>query len=136
MLSKFFETAIFRSELVAPCRDAMRLIDGNERDHGLRYAGQKFRLNNTFRRDVEYFDRSGSNFRLNAPSFGIVESATEVGCPDTRLHKTVNLILHQSNQRRDYKNHPLSQDCRKLITERFSSAGGNNSQGIMPLKNS
>ena len=49
----FAELGVFGAEIVAPLRDAMRLVDGQHRDFGALEQIERFGLHEPFRRDVD-----------------------------------------------------------------------------------
>ena len=54
---------------------------------------------------------------------------------DARLIERRDLILHQGNQRRHHQRDARKNQCRNLITQRFSAARRHDTQNITPIKN-
>ena len=57
--------AIFGAEIMAPLRDAMRLVDGEERDVGARQQIEAALLHQPLRRDIDEIERAAAHGALD-----------------------------------------------------------------------
>ena len=102
VLAQAGELAVLRAELVAPFGDAVRLIDGEQREwhlfepaHGV-FAGQ------AFGREIEQPEsalRGGAHH--GALLFGRLR-AIEHGGRDAHIGELRHLVLHEGNERADH----------------------------------
>jgi hypothetical protein len=126
------ETPIVGSEVVAPLRHAMCLVDHEPCDlqraeHVCEGCRRK-----SFRGHIQQakiVDRSGQHL-LTTPhrQHGVQRASTNP--PPIQL---VDLILHQRNQRRHDQRDAGQQEGRQLESERLPGSGGHDRQNVMPV---
>ena len=95
-------------EVVAPLGDAVRLVDGEQRDASARELCEEALVVEALRRDVEKLQRAGAEPIEDLALLGGVEARVEPRRVDPAPLQEVDLILHQRDQRRDHDRHPSS----------------------------
>ena len=91
---------IFGPEIMAPLRDAMRLVDREQRHLRLRQHRQAARRHQPFRRDIEQVEIARDQAALDVG--GLLERQRRVqrGGVDAGLEQAGDLVAHQRDQRR------------------------------------
>ena len=93
------ELAILGPEVVPPLRHAVRFVDGEQRHLVLRQHVERAFLHEAFRCDVQKIEGAGCelafDFVLRLP----VQRRVEKRGPDADVEQSVDLVLHQSDQR-------------------------------------
>ncbi|HEX3578319.1 MAG TPA: hypothetical protein VHY33_07120 [Thermoanaerobaculia bacterium] len=110
----------------------MRFID-RERRHG-RAAEElaKVRHRQPFGRDEEQSQRPFIQRTLDVTLFGTRLRAVELRRRDAACHQAVDLIFHQRDERRHDDRQRSVDDGRRLIAERFSTAGRHDDERVAP----
>ena len=127
------ELAVFRTEVVAPLADAVRLVDRHE----VHAAASQHREEavaalpcQPLRRHVQQAEpplaQPGDDGRLTVGG----ERAVVAGGSDTVADERVHLILHQRDQWGDHDRQSLTEERRRLETERLSGAGRHHDQRV------
>ena len=124
------ELEIFRAEIVAPLRDAMRLVDGEERRTRLRQKIEAARRHQPLGRDVDEIEIAGAHRPLDVRRFAGIEARIEIGRAHADLAQRIDLVLHQRDQRRDHDAEARPQQRRDLIAQRLAAAGRHQHQRI------
>ncbi len=119
------DAAVLGAEVVAPFRDAVRLVDGIERDLDLAQEGDVVLFGERLRSEVEQLGLAVEHVLTDLLHGGLVERRVEeVG--DARLlgegAHGVDLILHQGDQGRNDDGHALHEQRRQLVAQRFAAA--------------
>ena len=119
-LGQHRKLAVVRAEIVAPLADAMRLVDGEQRERRPLQQVQEARRGETLRRDIDEVEPALAHRPLDARPLAAVERRVE----GRRLHPVLDerghLVLHQRDQRRDDDRHPLPDQRRHLVAERLA----------------
>ncbi len=110
-------------EVVAPLRDAVRLVDREERDSRLREAGEEALVVEPLRRDVQELQRALLQPIEDRALLGGVEARIEPRGLDPVPLQEVDLVLHQRDQRRDHDRQPAEEEGRKLVAEALAGPG-------------
>ncbi len=117
-------------EVVPPLRDAVSLVDRHQRDIHFPHPGVKNPRLDPLRRDIE---------QLHIPVHAVIQRDIDLPGGHGRVDrdgidppppKGVDLVFHQSDERRDDDRHPRQSECRDLVAERLSAAGGQQRQRI------
>jgi hypothetical protein len=95
------EHAVLGPEVVAPLADAVRLVDGHQRQRQLRQALQHGRLHQAFGRQVEQVQRAFAGAAPHVAAGVRGGAGIELLGSHTRLLQCRHLVGHQRNQRRD-----------------------------------
>ncbi len=127
---------VLGAEIVAPLRDAVRLVDGEQRDagacaqHALEQA-EKALGQQAFGRDVEQIQlaRQQAPLHRRAPR-PQSERGVEEGGAHAELQQRIDLVLHQRDQRRDDDADAAAQQGGNLVAQRLAAAGGHQHQRI------
>ena len=131
------DTAVLRAEVVAPLRDAVRLVDGVERNPYLAQERHVVLLGERFGSEVEQLGLARQHVRAYLRDSRLVERRIEE-MGDARLGREgahgIHLVLHQGDQRRDDDGHPVHEQRRELVTQRLAPARGHEHERILPLQ--
>ena len=131
------DTAVLRAEVVAPLRDAVRLVDGVERNPYLAQERHVVLLGERFGSEVEQLGLARQHVRAYLRDGRLVERRIEE-MGDARLGREgahgIHLVLHQGDQRRDDDGHPVHEQRRELVTQRLAPARGHEHERILPLQ--
>ena len=125
------ELAVFRAEVVAPLRDAVRLVDGEQGDARALQQRQEARRQQALRRDVEQVELAVGEQRARPPArVAGIERGVEERRAHAELPQRLDLVLHQRDQRRDDDRRALAQQRGQLVAQRLAAAGGHEHQRI------
>ncbi len=117
------ELQVLRAEVVAPLRDAVRLVDRDQRDMHSIEQFQEAGRDGALGRDVEQVEFARAQRRLDLARFARGERGVERRCAHAGLTQRGDLVLHQRDQRRDDDPASLAQQRRQLVTHRLAAAG-------------
>ena len=132
-LAQLGDPQVGGAEVVAPLRDAVRFVDGQQR-HGHPHDPQT----EGFR--GQPFGRHVEEFRVAVDA--VVQCDVDLPRREPRVDrhgrdslppKSVDLILHQGDERRDDDAQPLARHRRNLVGEGFPASGGHQHQRVAPL---
>ena len=115
---------IIGPEVVAPFRDAMGLIDGEQRDRRPLDRLAEPLVDEPFRGDVQQLQPARADLVHHGAVFVQVERRIEPPGRDAAGRQGVDLVLHQGDQRRDDQRQARQHQGRKLVAERLAAAGG------------
>ncbi len=127
------EADIFGPEIVAPLRDAMRLIDGEQGDPGAAEHRQAARRDQTFRGDVEKVEFAGEQLPLDLVGFVPRQGGIQHRRLDARFQQARDLVAHQRDQGRDDDTAARAQQGWQLVTQRLAAAGRHQHQAIAAI---
>ena len=116
------QAQIFRAEIVAPLRDAMRLVDGEQIDLSPPQGGDRVVAHEPLGRDVKKPERSLVEAARDPPAFVGIGRGIEARRLDTGLAQLGDLVAHQRDQRRNHKREAAADDPRKLEEKRLAAA--------------
>ncbi len=116
------ERLVVAAEIVAPLRDAMRLVDREQRDLDAVQQVEAMRHHQPLRRDVEQVEPAVADRALDRSRLAGRQSGIERRGPHPGLPQRVDLVLHQRDQRRHHDAEPGAQQRRHLIAQRFAAA--------------
>jgi hypothetical protein len=117
-------------EVVAPLRDAVRLVDREERDAPAFQQGGRGRHPQPLRRQVEQVQLAGQVHLLDrAALVGILGRVEEPGA-DAQRAQRVDLVLHEGDQRRDDDPDTGPHERRDLVAQRLAAAGRHEHQRV------
>ncbi len=97
------ELQVFRAEVVAPLRNAVRLVDGEQRDLRFFQQLEHARHRQALGRDVEQVEFAGLQGALRFLYLFAAQSRIQKCGADTELLQRRHLVLHQRDQRRDHQ---------------------------------
>ncbi len=127
------DTPVLRTEIVAPLRDAVRLVDGIERNLDFAQKRHVVLFGQGLGCKVKQLGLAGQHVGTHLRDGRLVERRIEK-MSDARIGRKhphgVDLILHQRDQRRDDDRNPVHQQRRQLVAKRFPAARGHQHKGI------
>jgi len=121
---------VFRAKIMAPLRNAMSLVDGEQRD--LRAADQltETRRHDTLGRDIEKIERAVADGAADVEKFLAAKRGIQRGGVDPDLLQRLHLIAHQRDQRRNDDADAIAAERRNLEAERLARPGREKHDGI------
>ena len=125
------EGAVFGPEIMAPLRNAMGLVDGDQREARGFQPVEGLGLQQRFRSHVEEvqlapLDIAPEQILFRAPEPGIERRRLDAGLPERR-----HLVFHQRNEGRDDEADARAHQRRDLVAERLASAGRHQDEGVI-----
>ena len=121
-------------ELVAPHRDAVRLVHRDQADCEPRQEVAEAGQRQPLRGDVQDFDRVALHPCPHAAHLLVGERAVDERRGDAVGAQGIHLVLHQRDQRRDHQRQPVEAQRGQLVAERFAAARGHQDQGVAPVQ--
>ena len=124
---------IRRTEVVAPLRDAVRLIDGDEADAGVSYLGDEKFGGESFGRDIEQL--VGTEDAVLERHQYLVVGHAGIYCRrfDATSPQVLHLVFHQCNERRDNEAQAFRSQCWHLKRYRLSASCRHQAEGVASL---
>ena len=126
----FVEHAVLGSKIVAPVRDAVGFVDG---DQDRLAPGEHFRE----ARDAEPFGRDEQEVEIarevllaDPPRLAAVAAGVDPLGDEAARPKLRGLIFHQRDQRTDHQRGAGPGDARQLVAQRLAGAGGHHEQHV------
>ena len=113
----------------------MRFIDDQERDETFPHQAQKPFVLNPLRRHIEKLETLEMEPLDDPVSLLLGQTGVKSGSGYLALFQTLDLILHQGDERRHHEGQPRQECCRKLIAERFPLAGRHDHHRIATVYN-
>ena len=92
------ELPVLRTEIVAPLRDAVRLVNGEQRDGHLRHLFEEPLGQQTLRRDVQQLQLAREHASFDVALRERIETRIQECRFDAKLPQRGDLILHQRDQ--------------------------------------
>ena len=117
------ELQVVGAEVVAPLRDAVRLVDGEQRDLRLAELGEEALVVEALGRDVEELQAAVSQPLRDGANVGCVEARVEPRGVDALQREQVDLVLHQRDQRGDDDGDAVEEQRGQLVAEALPRAG-------------
>ncbi|CAM4301786.1 hypothetical protein NOLU111490_16565 [Novosphingobium lubricantis] len=117
-------------EIVAPFRNAMRLVDSEQPYVATQQHFEEMRLAGAFGCDIEQIERTIEK-TVDGCAAIHVHTGQRRG-PDAVGAGRAQLIVHQRDQRRNHHACPLQQDSGQLIGQRFTRPGRHHRKGRLP----
>lgn len=138
------DSAVFRSEVVAPLADAVGFVDGDIGHASGRIAlgeaddpGEEALGEKAFRGDEQEGDFAGFNALTNLGGVGGGDAGMQSGGGISGEAKAVDLVFHQGDERGDdqpegraTRSEFAQEEGRKLIAEGLAATGGQDGEGI------
>jgi hypothetical protein len=118
------ELQVVGAEVMAPFRDAVRLVDREERDLRPLELGEEALVVEALRGDVEELQAARPEPVGDVAHLLSAEAGIEAGGVDAVAGEEVDLVLHQGDQRRDHDGDAVEQQRGKLVAEALAAAGG------------
>ena len=117
------QLAKFRPELVAPLRNAVRLVNSDQRQPQPGQPVDRAVAEQPLGRDVEQVEALLDQVARNGSGFRRIKLGMQRAGVDTDLAQRGNLVIHQRNQWRDDHRGAGPTQRRNLIADAFAAAG-------------
>jgi len=117
------ELAVLGAEVVSPLGNAVCLIHGEAADFPLLEVFEKAAEHEAFRGDVEHLVVAGEELGVALGCVFFGEGGIEESGGDTVFGETIDLILHEGDERGDDYGEALGEDCGELVAEGLAAAG-------------
>ena len=124
------ELEILGPEVVAPLRNAVRFVDGEEGDAHAIEQRKGALAHQSFRCDVEQVQRSCAGVVLDRPDLIEGERRVQIPGAHSGLQQRIDLVLHQRDEGRDDHRDAVAEQGRDLIAQRLAAAGRHDHQAI------
>ena len=130
------ERRIFGAKIVAPLRNAMRLVDRQKRNLGALEELDRLGSHQPFGRNIDETQFTARNSLEHRPVLGGVVRGIEGRRGDAIAAQLRDLIAHQRNQRRHHDGQAVAEQRRKLVAQRLAAAGRHDRQHVAAVEGS
>ena len=124
------ELHVFGAEIVAPLRDAVRLVDGEQREFRAREQIQRAVEQQALGGDIQQVEFAAQQLRFDGARLRRVERGIEKFRAHAGLLQRRHLVLHQRDQRRHHDAGTGAGDGRNLEAQRLAAAGRHEHQRV------
>ena len=124
------QLAVLRAELVAPLRDAMRLVDREQRELQARQPLQRAVAQQPLGRDVQQIELLLDQVARDAARLGGIEIGMQRAGGHAELAQRRHLVVHQRDQRRDDHRGAGPAQRRDLVADALAAAGRHQHQRV------
>ena len=132
-LSDFLEASEIGAKIVAPLRDAVRFVDGEQRDVDRGDRALEGAIAESFGCDVDELVVSRAQPVETAPLLLVRDRAVDEGDGDAAQSERVDLILHQRDERGHDHRRPGKDQSGDLVTERLAAARRHDDEAVLPV---
>ena len=129
------ERGIFGTEVVAPLRNAMRLVDRQQRDLGALEKIDRVGFQQPFRRHIDEAQFAARDLIEDRPVLRRIVRRVERRRGDAIAAQLRHLIAHQRDQRRHHDGEAVAKQRRQLVAQRLAAAGRHHRQHIAAVEN-
>ena len=130
------ERRVFRTKIVAPLRDAVRLVDGEQRDLGAREQAERFRLHQAFGRHIDETQFTARDAVEDQTVLGWIVRRVERRGGDAVAAELRDLIAHERNQRRHDDGDAVAKQRRKLVAQRLAASRRHDRENVAAVEDS
>jgi len=124
------ELDVLRPEIVAPLRDAVGFVDGEQRQPGAAQQLEEARRQQALGRDVQQVEPAAREVALGLRRRLRVERGVEHRRFHPGLEERRDLVLHQRDQRRHHHRAALAHQRGYLVAQRLAAAGRHQHQRV------
>ncbi len=124
------ERAVLRTELMAPLRHAMRLVDREQRERDAREPVERAVAEQAFGRDIQQVERALRQITRDLARLVRIKLRVQRAGGDADLTKCRDLIVHQRDQRRDDDRGARPAQRRHLVAQALAAPGRHQHQRI------
>ena len=124
------ERQIFRPEVVAPLRDAMGLVDRQQRDLGALEQLERVGLGQPLGRDVDEAKLAARDPVEDLPVLDEIVGRVQARGRDAVAAELRHLVAHQRDQRRHHDGEAVAQQRRQLVAQRLAAARRHDRQHV------
>ncbi|MNQ74351.1 hypothetical protein D3C85_891060 [compost metagenome] len=129
-LGQLAQLQVFRAEVMAPLRHAMRLVDGEQGDLQALQKGQHARLHQAFRGQVEHLYLAAVDPLGDLALLLGIQGGVQRHRRHPQFVEGGDLVVHQGDQGRHHHRQTLAQQGRHLKAQRLAAAGRHQHQGV------
>ena len=126
------KVAVLGAKVMAPFRDAVSLVYGDEPDRKLLQEFKKTRLEAPLRGDKEEPEPAVPHRRFDPAAPGRIEQAVPRGGRNAPGIERVHLVFHEGKERGDHERKAAEVQRGQLVAERFPAAGGQDRKRVVP----
>ena len=125
------EAEVVRAEVVAPLRDAVRLVDDEQPDVRRAQRLGEARRREALRGDVEqaHLARGGARQR-GAVGRRVLLGVDQRGAARGDALERLDLVLHERHERRDHHREVVADQRRQLVAQRLAGARGHDDEDV------
>ena len=123
---------VVRPEVVSPLRDAVCLVDGDQRGLALGQHLAEARHPQTLGRNEEELQVSLQIVHACLPRLRPVQAGVNPPHAEAQRRQLGSLVFHQRNQRADDQRRSSQRNRRQLIAQRLAKAGRHHQQQVAP----
>ena len=125
------EAEVVGPEVVAPLRDAVRLVDDEQADLDVLHRLQERRRGEALGRDVEQAQLAvGGGLQRGAVVGGVALGVDERDAAGRDLRQRLDLVLHERDERRDDERHVVAHERGQLVAQRLAGAGRHDDEHV------
>ena len=124
------EHAVIGPEVVAPLRDAMRLVNSDERELALGKHLNKARHAEPLRRDEKELQCTLQILDAGLALRGAIETGVNAGYAQPERRELGGLVFHERDERRNDERRAAARDGGQLITEALPCPGRHHQQQV------
>ena len=128
VLGQAGDLEVVGAEVVAPLADAMRLVDGQQRDALSPKRVQKALVAQAFGGDIQQLEPAAVEFVVDLEGLLALQAGVQPGSRHAPRDQEIHLVLHEGDQRRDDHRQPVEQERRQLEAQTLAGAGGEDGQ--------
>jgi hypothetical protein len=124
-----------RPEVVAPLRDAVRLVDHHQVHLHLPQQVDELGHRQPLRGAEHDLALGGGDRLERGRLFLVAQAAVDLDRAHAELLELFELVLHQGNKGRHHDRHPVEDARRNLVAQRLAAAGGHDCQRVFAVQN-
>ena len=128
VVEQALELAVVGAEIMAPLADAMRLVDGNQREIDAPDQPPERVARRSFGCDVEQVELAAAQ-PLHG-SLSVAVGGGQRGGSQAERIGAADLVVHQRDQRRDDQRGPRPSECWELVAKRLAGARRHHRQRV------
>ena len=128
------EVAVAGAEVVAPLRDAVGLVDGEEGDVDAAQGGDKTTVGEALGGNVEEAEVAIGDAAQDVGLLLAGDSRIDGRGGDPVARERIDLVLHQREQGRDNEGEAIEEEGGELIADALAPARGENGQRVAPAE--
>ncbi len=132
-LGQLAQLQVFGTEIVAPLRHAVGLVDGEQRDIQVTQEVEHARLHQALRCQVQHLHFATAQAPGQVTLLFRGQRGVQRGGRHPQFVERGDLVVHQRDQWRNHHRQARAQQPRHLETQRLAAAGGHQNQGIAAI---
>ena len=112
---------VIGAEVMAPVRDAVRLVHGKQAHAGLGDGVHERLAAEALGRDVEQLVFAHAQAAQANVGLRVAQAGVDEGAGDTALGELIDLVFHQSDQRRNHQRRAVAHQGGQLVAQRLAA---------------